>query len=622
MNILQTIKTNNDLKGMPADQLPTLCKEIREFLIEKVSKTGGHIASNLGVVELTVAMHRVYDPCKDRILFDVGHQAYIHKMLTGRMNEFDGLRQMDGLSGFPRPEESEADPFLAGHASDSVSVALGMSRARTLLKENYDVVAVIGDGALTGGLSYEGLSDVGASGEPMVIILNDNGMSINSSVGGVARLLSQARIRPGYLGLKKHYRKIVKKVPSFYQATHEAKEWVKEHLLPSGMFGDLGLDYIGPVDGHNVNELEKVLAYARDLRQPVLLHVVTVKGKGVDYTEKNPELFHGVGPFDPITGIPKQSGEDFSHRFGSVMMELAEKDSRICTVTAAMESGTGLEEFARKYPSRHFELGIAEGHAAAMCGGMARQGMIPVFAVYSTFLQRAYDMMIVDGGLMNLHMVYAVDRAGLVGKDGVTHHGNFDAAYLDSVPGMNVYSPASFAELRDMLEQAILRDTGPVAVRYPRGGEGLYRQAWSGAATDCLKSGQDVTIVSHGILINEVLKAAEALSDKGISAAVYKLNQLSPLDAEPVIASVNKTGILILVEEVCRSGSPGTRILASVAEAGVSPKIVRRLDLGSGIVTHGSVDELRRHFGIDAVGIEKVVSEAVHEKATTGSTDI
>lgn len=622
MNILPTIKNNSDLRALAPEQLPALCEEIRGFLIEKVSKTGGHLASNLGVVELTVAMHRVYDPYKDRLLFDVGHQSYVHKLLTGRMDEFDSLRQMGGLSGFPKPCESEADPFLAGHASDSVSVALGMARARTILNEKYDVAAIVGDGALTGGLSYEGLSDAGASGEPMVIVLNDNGMSINSSVGGVARLLSQARIRPGYLGFKRHYRKMVKKIPAFYRATHEAKEWVKEHLLPSGMFGDLGLDYIGPVDGHNVHELEKVLTFARDLRQPVLLHVVTVKGKGVSYAEKNPELYHGIGPFDPETGEPKSSGEDFSHRFGRTMLKLAEMEPRVCTVTAAMESGTGLEEFALRYPNRHFELGIVEGHAAAMCGGMARQGLVPVFAIYSSFLQRAYDMMIVDGALMDLHTVFAVDRAGLVGKDGVTHHGSFDAAYLDSVPGMSVYAPASFAELEDMLEQAVLRDTGPVAVRYPRGGEGAYKSSWSGNGSDCIREGQGVTVVSYGMLINEALQAADALLKQGISVEVIKLNRLSPLDPEPIIASVKKTGALVLVEEVCRAGSPGTRLLAAMAEAGVSPAAVRRLDLGEGIVAHGSVEQLRHRLGMDAAGIEKVVSEVVHEKAAAGSTDI
>lgn len=622
MNILSTIKTNNDLRILPPEQLPALCDEIRSFLVDKVSKTGGHLAANLGVVELTVALHRVYDPMKDRLLFDVGHQSYVHKILTGRMGEFDSLRQMDNLSGFPKPCESPADPFLAGHASDSVSVALGMARARTLLREKYDVAAVIGDGALTGGLSFEALSDAGAGDEPLVIILNDNGMSISSSVGGVARLLSQARIRPGYLGFKRHYRKLVEKAPSFYRATHEAKEWVKEHLLPSGMFGDLGLDYIGPVDGHNVNELEKVLTYAKDLRRPVLLHVVTVKGKGVPFAENNPELYHGIGPFDPLTGEPKATEADFSHRFGAAMIKLAEKDSRVCTVTAAMEAGTGLEEFARRYPKRHFELGIVEGHAAAMCGGMAKQGMIPVFAVYSSFLQRAYDMMIVDGALMNLHTVFAVDRAGLVGKDGVTHHGCFDAAYLDSVPGMRVYAPSSFAELDDMLEQAVLRDAGPVAVRYPRGGEGDYKTSWSGKSTECVRKGDHITVVTHGILINEVLSAAESLEQNGISVEVLKLNCISPLDAEPVIASVRKTGKLLIAEEVCRAGSPGTRLLAALLESGVSPTVVKRLDLGRGIVSHGSVEQLWQRLGLDAAGIKRVVMEVVHEKAATGSTDI
>ena len=618
MNILQTIKSHDDLVALPGEQIRPLCGEIRQFLREKVARTGGHLASNLGAVELTVALHRVYDPYRDRLLFDVGHQAYVHKMLTGRMEGFERLRCVDGIAGFPKPCESAADPFIAGHASDSVSVALGMARARTLKGEKYDIVAVIGDGALTGGLSYEGLGDAGESGEPLVVVLNDNGMSINRSVGGMARFLSAARTRPGYIRFKRWYRQALKNLPGVYKALHRIKEWVKRRLLPPGIFEDLGFYYIGPVDGHNEAELETVLRWARDMACPVLVHAVTVKGKGVPYAERSPELYHGVGPYDPETGALAPAERDFSQCFGEALTRLAGEDGTVCSVTAAMESGTGLEEFARRYPDRFFEVGIAEGHAAALCGGLASQGLKPVFAVYSTFLQRAYDMLIEDMALMRLHVVLAVDRAGLVGRDGVTHHGCFDVGYLDTVPGMTLYAPASFRELEDMLETALFRETGPVAVRYPRGGEGPYRESHAGEAATCLRTGTDLTIVTHGILINEVLPAAEALAREGISAGVVKLNRLTPLDAEPALAALRGTGRLLVAEEVCRAGGTGTRLLAACAAAGVTLRGARLLDLGSGVITHGDVAVLRRKLGIDREGIAQAAREMLHEEVTAG----
>ena len=436
MDILESIKNNEDLRAVPGEKIPALCGEIRRFLVDKVSQTGGHLASNLGAVELTVALHRVYDPEKDRILFDVGHQAYVHKILTGRMERFDTLRQMDGLAGFPKPSESPADPFVAGHASDAVSLAMGMARARTLMGEDYDVVAVVGDGAMTGGLCFEGLSDAGGSDEPLVIILNDNGMSINESVGGISSMLRRARMKPGYIHFKQLYRRVMKRVPWLYSVTHKLKESIKSRLLPPGVFDDLGFYYIGPVDGHDEAKLEKMLLWARELREPVLIHVVTVKGKGYAPAEELPQLYHGVEPFDPAVGVVTTAADDFSACFGRAAVRLAEQDERVCAVTAAMESGTGLDTFAARFPDRFFELGIAEEHAAAMCGGMAKQGMKPIFAVYSTFLQRSYDMLLEDVGLLGLHVVFAVDRAGLVGKDGATHQGTFDVAFLSSVPGM------------------------------------------------------------------------------------------------------------------------------------------------------------------------------------------
>ena len=475
MSILENIKSRADLLAVPQEKLGELCGEIRAFLIGSLSRTGGHLASNLGAVELSVALDRVYDPWKDRIVFDVGHQCYTHKLLTGRMAGFDKLRHSGGVSGFPKPGESGADAFIAGHASNSVAVALGMARARTLMGADYDVAAVIGDGALTGGLAYEGLSSAGQSGEPMVVILNDNAMSIRTNVGGMARLLSRLRVRPAYFDFKRRYRQTVGRIKPVYNAIHAVKEQVKGAILHSNVFDDMGFYYLGPVDGHDVNGLISALSWAREMRVPVLLHVITRKGRGYPAAELHPDMYHGVGPYDPLTGELKKSGESFSGVFGRELTRLAAADGRIAAITAAMADGTGLTTFEKRFPERFFDAGIAEGGAVAMAAGMAKQGMLPVAAIYSTFLQRAYDQLIHDVSLLGLHVVFGVDRAGLVGEDGETHHGVFDVAYLSSVPGMTVYAPASFAELRDMLHRALYETDGPAAVRYPRGGEGGIR---------------------------------------------------------------------------------------------------------------------------------------------------
>ena len=612
--ILYRINSNADLRAVPEREIPQLCAEIREFLIENVSKTGGHFASNLGTVELTVALHRVYDPMKDRILFDVGHQAYVHKILTGRRDAFGTLRQLDGLSGFPKPCESNADPFLAGHASDSVSLAAGMARARTIMHGNYDVVAVIGDGALTGGLCFEGLSDLGASKEAAVIVLNDNGMSINKNVGGVARLLRRARTRPAYLEFKQAYRKIMKNHPHAYEEFHRVKERLKAQILPSGIFDDLGFYYIGPVDGHDEKALETTLRWAKELHQPVVVHVVTVKGKGYAPAEADPQTYHGVNPFDPAQGVLPTKAEDFSHCFGRAAISLAEMDPTVCAVTAAMEQGTGLTEFASRFPERYFELGIAEEHAVAMCAGMAKQGMSPIFAVYSSFLQRAYDMLIENVGLMGLHVVFAVDRAGLVGRDGVTHQGAFDVSFLRTVPNLTLFAPASFRELESMLSIAVREKTGPVALRYPRGKEGAYKEDHSREAATVLRSGRDVSIVTHGITVNAALSAAERLASEGVEAEVIKLNRLLPLSPEIVRESFRKTKRFVMAEEVCRPGGIGNLLLADAAENRIILNGVRLLDLGNGVICHGSVEQLQHRLHLDESGIITAVKEIFHEE--------
>lgn len=608
MSILERINSSNDIKKLPEEELEPLCQELRDYMISSISRTGGHLASNLGAVELTVALHRVYDTSRDRVVFDVGHQSYVHKIITGRRDSFCTLRQHGGLSGFPKPYESEDDAFIAGHASNSVSVALGMARARTLSHADYDVAAIIGDGALSGGLAYEGLANAAASGEPLVVILNDNNMSINENVGGTAHLLESLRVRPGYISFKRWYRDVFTKLPGLYKFNHAIKEWLKKRLLPGNVFSGMGMYYLGPVDGHDIGKLEIVIRWARELRKPVLVHVVTKKGKGYKYAEEHPEKFHGVGRFDIETGELHDSGDCFSAKMGESLSRLADNDGRIIGITAAMSSGTGMDVFSAAHPDRFFDVGIAEGHAVSMAGGMAKQGMVPVFAVYSSFLQRGYDMLIHDVALQNLHVVFCVDRAGLVGSDGETHHGVFDISYLSSVPDMTVLCPASYAELETMLRAAIYDINGSVAIRYPRGGEGKYT-ACNTAPETLLREGRDVTLVCYGIMTNEVLDAAERLAAEGISAEVIKLSMIKPPDFDLVMRSLRKTGKLLISEDVCEAGCVGSRILEEAAINEIHVRAAKLLNLGEGIVPHGTVAELLHDFGLDADGIVSAAME-------------
>ena len=604
------------LAGISDREGTELCAQLRQELVDDVSKTGGHLASNLGAVELTVAIHRVFDTRQDRLVFDVGHQCYCHKILTGRREAMATLRQYGGIAGFPKPVESVHDAFIAGHASNSVAVALGMVRARQALGEHYKVMALIGDGALTGGLAYEGLSNAGACGQQLLVILNDNGMSITTNVGAVADHLARQRLKPQYLTFKRYYRRVMnsgKIGRKVYRFTHKVKQALKQSLLPCSMFENMGFNYVGPVNGHDLTGLTRALRYARELNEPVLLHVKTVKGKGYAPAEENPDAFHGVSPFDPATGkAKKKSGENFSAVFGRTLTQLAQQDRRVCAITAAMMSGTGLSQFQAAFPERFFDVGIAEGCAVSMAAGMAKQGAIPVFAVYSSFLQRAYDMLIHDVAIDKLHVVLGVDRAGLVGEDGETHHGVFDVAFLDSVPGMTVLAPSSYAELSGMLEQAVLHVDGPVAIRYPRGGEGAYHGDAGPGHAAVLRQGNDVTLVSYGILINDVLEAAELLAAEGVQAEVVKLNVITPLDPELVLESVKKTKVLLTVEDSAAHGSVGERLAAAVAEAGLRAKVLCRTS-GDKFVTHGALSCLKQELGLDSAGIFRAALEEVRK---------
>lgn len=596
-------------------QARMLCDQLREQIIDSVSKTGGHLASSLGVVEATVAIHRVFDLETDRLVFDVGHQCYAHKILTQRGKQMDSLRKLGGLAGFPKPREHRSDAFIAGHASNAVSVALGMARARTQNKEDYCVLAMLGDGAMTGGLAYEGLSDAGQSGEQLVVILNDNGMSITKNVGGMAQHLAQQRLKPQYLQFKKVYRKVTGCTAvgrGIYRITHRAKQAVKNAVLHCSMFEDMGFAYLGPVDGHDVNYLTRLLRYAKELNCPVLLHIKTVKGKGYPPAEREPDRFHGVGPFNREDGTALNTGgESFSSVFGQTICQLAREREDVAAITAAMPDGTGLVEFSKEFPSRFFDVGIAEGHTIAMAAGMAKQRVVPVAAIYSTFLQRAYDMLIHDVAIQGLHVVLCVDRAGLSGEDGETHHGVFDPAYLSSVPGMKIYCPASFEELRAMLRYAVEKVRGPVAVRYPKGGEGEFRALCGVEGASVIHPGADVTIAAYGTMINEALAAAKLMEEKGKSAQVVKLNSISPLDVDTVAACARKTGRLIVAEECVDSGCVGRRLAAEFALRGVSGIHLSLINLGDRFVQHGTVAELRQLCGIDGASICKRALEVI-----------
>ena len=613
--ILEKIENPNDVKLLTAQQVNTLCGEVRDFLLQNVSKTGGHLASNLGAVELTVAIHRVFDTARDRLVFDVGHQCYVHKLLTGRREQFPTLRQFGGISGFPKPHESEHDAFIAGHASNSVSVALGMAKARTLLHEDYSVLALLGDGALTGGLAYEGLNNAGASGEPLIVILNDNGMSINRNVGAMSAHLSVLRTNPEYYDFKRSYRGTLERSAAgraVYQLSHKVKTDLKKAILPNAtMFEEMGFTYLGPVDGHNVEKLESALRWAKELHCPVLIHVNTVKGKGYLPAERRPWLYHGVGAFDPKLGVSPVQKTDFSAVFGETMCDLAKEDARVCAITAAMADGTGLTRFAEQYPARFFDVGIAEGHACAMAAGMAKQGLVPVFAVYSSFLQRGYDQLIHDIALSDLHVVLAVDRAGFVGADGETHHGVFDATFLSDIPNMTVLCPSNYAELRTMLHRAVLELDGPVAIRYPRGNEGAYTADNSDKNIAVLREGADVTLCAYGTMINSVLDAAEKLAQRNISARVVKFNCISPFHASDLREALSGSTVLLIAEEATSVGCVGQRVAAILAENGIAPEKFVLCNLNKEFPVQGTVEQLREKFGLDAQTLAKKAAEVI-----------
>ena len=613
---LDKVDSPDDLKRLRAGELTQYCAELRRFIIAQLSSNPGHLGSSLGVVELTVALHYVLNTPDDKLVWDVGHQAYAHKIITGRRDRFCTNRKLGGLSGFPKMGESLYDAFGAGHSSTSISAALGIAIASVRRGEKREVVAVIGDGALTGGLAFEGLNNAGASNANLLVVLNDNRMSIDPNVGALKEYLLNITTSKRYNQAKHHTWTRLERFPKLRRTIQKMGNALKGGFLQqSNLFESLNFRYFGPVDGHNVEQLTRVLKDLKEIPGPKLLHVLTVKGKGYQPAEEHQRTWHAPGLFNPETGerlghTRNGAPPRYQDVFGETLRQLARQDGRVCAITAAMADGTGLGHFAGAYPDRFFDVGIAEGHGAAMAAGLARQGMLPVFAVYSSFLQRSYDMLIHDIALQGLHVVLGVDRAGLVGADGETHHGCFDALFLSEIPGFTVYCPASFAELRRMLSDALFRCTGPVAVRYPRGGEGDYRADAGENALTCLRQGGDAAILTYGILVNEALAAAEALSAEGMETAVYKLNRISPLDWEDLrpLGSVRR---LAVVEDAMGAGCVGQRVTAILTEHGWEPEGLVLRNLGKTFAPEGSVRQLWERFGLDRRGMAAAVREVM-----------
>ena len=612
---LEQIHSPEDIRKMTPAELEELCASLRKTLVQTVSKTGGHLSSNLGVVELTVALHKMFDTPRDRIVWDVGHQCYTHKLLTGRYGRFDTLRQTGGISGVPKPEESEYDTFIAGHSSTAVSAANGMAKAKTLSGDGGYVVAVLGDGALTGGLAYEGLSNAGRSSDRLIVVLNDNRMSISKNVGFVARHLATLRSRPRYVRFKMGISSLIAHIPLIGKAIQRFIVWVKSRLKnamyhSSTLFEEMGFYYLGPVDGHNLHDLTASLQTAKNLSRPVLLHVETVKGKGYGFAAQNPDTYHGVSGFDIETGKTPPSSKSFSSTMADGLCRLAQEDLRICAITAAMKSGTCLTKFAERFPVRFFDVGIAEEHAVTFASGLATGGMLPVFAVYSTFLQRCYDQILNDTSIMNNHIVLAVDRAGIVPDDGETHQGVFDVPFLTTIPHVTIYSPSTFAELDISLKQALYDAAGIAVVRYPKGGE---LPGCEGFQPDYkpythLKNGKArILLMTYGRLFSYALIAARELSEEGMPVSLLKLTRIWPLPEECVAIAAEYDWVFFF-EEGSRQGGIGQHLQSRLLESGFRGEF--RLKAIDGFLPACSVSAGFRRTGLDVDGMIEAVREA------------
>ena len=610
--MLEQIKEANDIKLIDPSEYRELAREIRRFLVRKVSRTGGHLASNLGVVELTMAMHLCCDLPEDKIVWDVGHQCYTHKILTGRQDAFDSLRQYGGMSGFPKRGESECDAMDTGHSSTSISAALGLAKARDLQGRHNKIFAVIGDGALSGGMAYEALNNAARLRSNMIIVLNDNQMSISKNVGGMSNYLGKIRTDTNYTELKQDVENALEKLPHFGNRLTErirgVKDLIKRIFIPGMLFEDMGITYIGPIDGHDIGQMVTAFNSASKLNAAVIVHVVTQKGKGYPPAQKDPSSFHGVGPFRVSDGTLLHSKKDvptYTNVFQNVMLETMADREDVVAISAAMPTGTGLAAVAEQYPDRFFDVGIAEEHAVTFAAGLALGGSRPVVALYSTFLQRAYDMLLHDVALQQLHVVLAVDRCGVVGEDGDTHQGMFDVGYLRQVPGMKIFCPASFDELREDLHTAFYACTGPAAIRYPRGSEGAYRSA---ASQTRIREGYTCTIICYGTMVNAVLDAADTMQAAGYRPEILKLRTISPVDWDAIDASVRKTKRVFVFEETSDRECLADEIFAHLIETGI-PAVCRKRNLGRGFIPHGAPAALLAAAGLDADSLTKLMQE-------------
>jgi 1-deoxy-D-xylulose-5-phosphate synthase len=610
--ILQNIKGPGDLKKLDLNDLKKVSDEIREKIIERVAINGGHLASNLGAVDLSVALHYVFDSPVDKIIWDVGHQSYAHKLLTGRIDDFSTLRKYKGISGFPKMDESSHDAFGTGHSSTSISSALGIVAARDQKKENFKVVAVIGDGAMTSGLAFEGLNHAGHLKKDIIVILNDNDMSISPNVGALSAYLSRIMIGDFYTRVKKETKHILERIPGVgepvLRMAQKAEDTVKGLFVPGMLFEELGFEYVGPVDGHNIGVLIENMERFKDFPGPVLIHAVTKKGKGYDPAEKTPWIFHGIGPFDIETGNQKSSGSiALGDVFGGTLAKLAKNDQRIVAITAAMAEGTGLSEFARTFPKRFYDVGIAESHAVTFAAGLASQGLKPVVAVYSTFLQRAYDEIVHDVCLQDLPVVFAIDRAGIVGEDGPTHNGAYDLSYLRHIPNLVVMAPKDANELKDMIGTAVSHN-GPIAVRYPRGAfpntleEKPMNKIPVGEA-EILKEGSDILILAVGSSVLPSLQASQIIEDLGISACVVNSRFIKPLDESLIGDLAKDIKNVLTVEENALCGGFGSAVLEYLSGLNITGLKIKRLGLPDRFIEQGTQKQLRKLLGLDAEGI-------------------
>ena len=613
MKILDNINLPKDLKQLNKEEKAQLAQELRQLVIETVSETGGHLASNLGVVELTIALLDTFDLPNDVIVWDVGHQTYIHKILTGRKNKISTLRKFNGLAGFPKSVESEYDSFNTGHSSTSISAALGIARARDIKKENNYVIAVIGDGALTGGMALEALNDAGNSNTNLIVVLNDNEMSIAKNVGGISEILTRIRTRKLYNKSNRYIKNAVSHIPrvgnGIIKFVRKIKYGIKQLIIPNMLFEDLGFKYLGPVDGNNIEDLEEIFKKAKDLEGPILIHAITKKGKGYRPAEENPDKFHSSSAFEIATGMPKKKkGDDYSKIFGKKLVKLAENNKKIVAVTAAMKDGTGLTEFAEKFPGRFFDVGIAEQHALTMAAGIAKNGLIPVVSIYSSFYQRGYDQVIHDICLQNLPVIMCVDRAGIVGNDGETHQGIYDMAFFRLIPNICIMAPKDFTELEQMLEFAVSLKK-PVVIRYPRGGEekekftehnNIELGKCEKVKTILLENDKKyVTIIAIGNMVSKSMQVARALSEKNIEAEVINARFLKPLDKESIIQSIEKTKKCITIEDGTIIGGLGSAIKELISEENLKDIQIKSFAYPDKFIEHGSIEELEAKYGLD-----------------------